>query len=182
VLLLPTTPAGRCRVVALVDGPELPAWQAAGEEDLAELLATRSPRLRGLEVERAHGSHVYRLAAQHAERYVAPGLALLGDAAHVVHPNGGQGMALAVHDAAALADLVAPALHDGCGDPALAVALAAYERRRRAANARALARADRASLLGRPNRLAYAAALAALGVFSLAPGLLARLYSSFGAD
>ena len=180
VLILPTTPAGRCRVVALVRDDQLAGWRSASEAELAGRLADRSPALRGLEVRRAEGSHVYRLARQHAERYWAPGLALVGDAAHVVHPGGGQGMALAVHDVAALAEQAAPALAGP--DHGLDAALERYQRRRRAPNDRAIARADRGARLTRPDPLAFAASRMALLAGSLAPGVLARAYQRFGGE
>jgi 2-octaprenyl-6-methoxyphenol hydroxylase len=41
-----------------------------------------------------------------AERYVAPRLALVGEAAHVIHPVAGQGLNLGIRDVAVLAELV----------------------------------------------------------------------------
>ena len=64
-------------------------------------------------------------AASCAERF-----ALLGDAAHVIHPIAGQGLNLGLHDAAALAESIVDAVRLGL-DPGGADVLAAYERARR---------------------------------------------------
>jgi 2-octaprenyl-6-methoxyphenol hydroxylase len=65
-----------------------------------------------------------------ARRYVAPRFALVGDAAHGVHPLAGQGLNLAFRDVAALVEVVADAVRLGfeAGD---AQALTRYERWRR---------------------------------------------------
>jgi len=68
-----------------------------------------------------------RLAAQ---RYVAQRVALIGDAAHVVHPLAGQGVNLGLLDAAALAQQVASAVASR-EDPGALRVLRAYERWRK---------------------------------------------------
>ncbi|HEX4387849.1 MAG TPA: FAD-dependent monooxygenase [Steroidobacteraceae bacterium] len=65
-----------------------------------------------------------------APRYVSERVALLGDAAHVVHPLAGQGVNLGLLDAAALAQLLGEAVARREDPGALAV-LRAYERWRK---------------------------------------------------
>ncbi len=67
---------------------------------------------------------------QVARRFVAERLALVGDAAHVVHPLAGQGLNLGLRDVAALAETVVGEMRLGL-DPGAPGPLAAYERRRR---------------------------------------------------
>jgi 2-polyprenylphenol 6-hydroxylase len=72
-----------------------------------------------------------RLAAQ---RYVAQRVALIGDAAHVVHPLAGQGANLGLLDAAALAQQVKAAVA-AREDPGAMRVLRAYERWRKSETA-----------------------------------------------
>jgi 2-polyprenylphenol 6-hydroxylase len=65
-----------------------------------------------------------------APRYVAPRVALIGDAAHVVHPLAGQGVNLGLLDAAALAEQLGAAVARREDVGALGV-LRAYERWRK---------------------------------------------------
>lgn len=74
------------------------------------------------------------LSGQHADRYVAPRLALVGDAAHGVHPIHAQGFNMGVADVAALVELVRRHPHD----PGSADVLRGYERARRGPNTRAI--------------------------------------------
>lgn len=64
-----------------------------------------------------------------ARRLVAPRAALLGDAAHRIHPLAGQGINLGFLDAAALCDAIGQALA-GREDPGSMRALRVYEQRR----------------------------------------------------
>jgi 2-polyprenylphenol 6-hydroxylase len=69
----------------------------------------------------------------HADRYVTARVALVGDAAHVVHPLAGQGANLGLLDAAALADVIASGLAER-EDPGAERILRRYERWRRSEN------------------------------------------------
>ncbi|MGE8395163.1 2-octaprenyl-3-methyl-6-methoxy-1,4-benzoquinol hydroxylase [Pseudomonas sp. BIGb0427] len=80
------------------------------------------------------------LRQRHAKRYVAEGLALIGDAAHTIHPLAGQGVNLGFLDAAVLAEEL---LH-------------AYERGERLADIRVLSRFERRRM---PHNLALMAAM-----------------------
>ncbi|MGE0210861.1 MAG: FAD-dependent monooxygenase [Parvibaculaceae bacterium] len=74
--------------------------------------------------------HSHPLTLQIAQRFVGPRLALIGDAAHVVHPIAGLGFNLGLRDVAALAECVADAARLGLDIGAAAV-LERYEAWRR---------------------------------------------------
>jgi len=67
----------------------------------------------------------FPLVRRRAEQWVRPGLALLGDAAHTVHPLAGQGVNLGFRDSRLLAEMLA-----GGGDPGEIGRLTAYAARR----------------------------------------------------
>lgn len=72
----------------------------------------------------------YPLSLVHADDYVAHRLALVGDAAHAIHPIAGQGFNLGLRDVAALAEVIVDTLRLGL-DPGATTALARYQRWRR---------------------------------------------------
>ena len=72
----------------------------------------------------------YPLVLQVARAFVGPRLALLGDAAHVIHPVAGQGLNLALRSVATLAEEIVAQGRLGL-DPGALEPLAAYQRRRR---------------------------------------------------
>ncbi len=72
----------------------------------------------------------YPLAFHLAQSFVAPRLALIGDAGHAIHPIAGQGYNLAVKDIAALAETLGDAKRIGLDLGAMSV-LTRYQRWRR---------------------------------------------------
>lgn len=75
----------------------------------------------------------YPLSAMLVARYVDERLALVGDAAHGIHPIAGQGLNLGFRDVAALAGLVVAAVQAG-EDPGAPALLARYQAARRPDN------------------------------------------------
>lgn len=75
-------------------------------------------------------AHCFPLVQRHARHYVQPHFALVGDAAHSIHPLAGQGVNLGLMDAAVLAEEVVHAWQRGAPWGELST-LRRYERRRR---------------------------------------------------
>ncbi len=76
------------------------------------------------------GVQTFPLRLQIARSFVAPRLALIGDAAHVIHPVAGQGLNLGLKDVAALAEVAIDAMRLG-QDHGAADVLERYQRWRR---------------------------------------------------
>lgn len=133
---------GPIALLPLSDGRSSVVWSTTPEraeealslddDALGESLTKAVDSVLGrLQVEGPRGS--FPLKAQHAKRYVEPGLALVGDAAHSVHPLAGQGANLGFADAEALSAAILSALgrQEHPGD---LPTLRRYERARRGAN------------------------------------------------
>ena len=82
------------------------------------------------EIEVLDGPARFPLGLMLARRYAVSRLALVGDAAHRVHPIAGQGLNLGLKDVAALAEIVVDAVRLGI-DPGSLATLERYERWRR---------------------------------------------------
>lgn len=84
-------------------------------------------------IQAADARHRVELRQRHAKTYAMPGLVLVGDAAHTIHPLAGQGVNLGLLDAAELCDVLRAANQRGERLADLVV-LQRYERRRMGAN------------------------------------------------
>ena len=106
-----------------------PAMMALGEAAFTAEMASRfGDYLGALEVVGPRWS--YPLALHLAERYTDRRLALVGDAAHGIHPIAGQGLNLGLRDVAALAEVIVDTARLGL-DIGDAVPLERYQRWRR---------------------------------------------------
>lgn len=79
------------------------------------------------------GATSFALKRQHAQSYVKTGVALVGDAAHMINPLAGQGVNIGLLDAAALAQVLVDAANRGRDFSSLAT-LQQYESLRRSEN------------------------------------------------
>jgi 2-octaprenyl-6-methoxyphenol hydroxylase len=82
------------------------------------------------EIEAVGPRRAYPIGLWIARAFVGPRLALVGDAAHVIHPIAGQGLNMGLKDVAALAETVVDAARLGL-DPGAAAVLERYQRWRR---------------------------------------------------
>jgi 2-octaprenylphenol hydroxylase len=124
---------GRISVVWSTTEEQAQWAMAACDEDLGDALTAASDHVLGrLRVDGPRG--IFPLRAKHAKDYVKAGVALIGDAAHAVHPLAGQGANLGLQDAATLADVIDVALQQR-EHPGDRPVLRRYERSRKGANA-----------------------------------------------
>jgi 2-octaprenyl-6-methoxyphenol hydroxylase len=138
---LPAGPFAQLPMSATEQAPHVSAIVWTEREPMAARLLSLDDEAWGQEIARRLGPHLgairpigrrwsYPLTAMHAARYTDTRLALVGDAAHGIHPIAGQGLNLGFRDIAALAALVDEAVSTGA-DPGAAALLARYQRQRR---------------------------------------------------
>ena len=126
------------------------------------------------QIELAGDRFTYPLSLSLAERFVAPRVALVGDAAHGVHPIAGQGLNLGLRDVGALAQVMIEAARRGedIGSP---VTLDAYQRWRRFdSTALALGMDTVNRLFSNDNPILRAGRDLGLGLVNRVPGLRRR--------
>nr|WP_299245202.1 UbiH/UbiF/VisC/COQ6 family ubiquinone biosynthesis hydroxylase [uncultured Halomonas sp.] len=134
-----------CSIVWSTTPQEAERLSALSREALSDALATAFEHRLG-KVEVIDDAIEVPLVQRHASRYVEEGLALIGDAAHSIHPLAGQGVNLGFMDAAVLAEEVIEAHQRGAELGDLRI-LSRYARRRRGDNTTMLALMDGFRLL-----------------------------------
>lgn len=163
-------PGGPLAFLPLDDGRSSVVWSlpttdaerllAASDTEFLAALAAQSAGVLG-DLTACTARVGFPLKALHALRYAAPRAALIGDAAHTVHPLAGQGMNLGLLDA----DCIAAVIEDAVlaqEDPGDLKVLRRYERQRKGDNLAMLTAFD---ALNRLFRLPAAVApLRALGL------------------
>lgn len=87
-------------------------YAALSDDEFTQLLTRESHHMLG-DVIQATPRAKFPLKARAAQRYVQEGLALVGDAAHVIHPLAGQGVNIGCLDAAILCDVLLKDLQRG---------------------------------------------------------------------
>jgi len=131
---------GRSSIVWSTDTAEAEALMALPDAAFRERLGEAFHQHLGA-ITAADKRYAFPLRLLHAQNYVAPGVALVGDAAHVIHPMAGQGLNLGLADVEALVAVVVEARKQKKSVGALR-ALQRYERARKADNVEALALVD----------------------------------------
>jgi 2-octaprenylphenol hydroxylase len=123
---------GRVSVVWSTTPEEAESLQACDEAEFSRRVSEASDHVLGrakLDSRRA----AFPLSLWQSNEYVRAHLALVGDAAHTIHPMAGQGVNLGFLDAASLTDVLASAVDAG-EDPSGLRVLRRYERWRRSEN------------------------------------------------
>jgi 2-octaprenyl-3-methyl-6-methoxy-1,4-benzoquinol hydroxylase len=111
---------------------EVSRLKSLAPDELKNELVAAFPECLG-QVERVIGVASFPLKRQHAQHYVKPGVALVGDAAHMINPLAGQGVNIGLLDAAALAEVLVDAAKKSEDIASLSV-LKRYEKERRTEN------------------------------------------------
>ena len=128
VLALLPLPRGQVSMVWSTADAHAQDLLAMNGEELAHAVGdAASHKLGAMRI--AGGAAAFALRRLRATRLIAPRLALLGDAAHTVHPLAGQGLNLGIADAESLAAVIGGrGLEDDCGATVL---FRRYERSRK---------------------------------------------------
>lgn len=159
-------PAGPLAILPMTEQRSCIVWTestARAKDILAQPEEAFTARLAALmggylgEIQLLGAPHSYPLHLVQADRYTAPRTALIGDAAHGIHPIAGQGVNLGYRDVAVLTDLLEETKSLGL-DPGSDSLLAHYQRWRRFDATSMMATTDLLNRLFSNNMLVFRAA------------------------
>jgi 2-polyprenylphenol 6-hydroxylase len=123
---------GRCSIVWSLDDDKIESMLALDDVAFAAALEQAFEYRLGA-VTSVSMRAVFPLGHGHVDTYIRPGVALIGDAAHQIHPLAGQGANLGIMDAACLAQVIGQAKAAG-RDWSAPHTLRKYERWRKGDN------------------------------------------------
>ncbi|MET0029514.1 MAG: UbiH/UbiF/VisC/COQ6 family ubiquinone biosynthesis hydroxylase [Candidatus Thiodiazotropha sp.] len=123
---------GRCSIVWSTSPDQAAELMALDDSEFCRRLTQASESILG-EIQSIGPRGVFPLRLANAQTYIQPGLALIGDAAHAMHPLAGQGVNLGLMDAMTLADVLNDARLARRSLGSMAT-LRRYERARKGAN------------------------------------------------
>lgn len=130
--LLPLPELNQCSIVWSLNSSSADRLLALPEaEFIAEL--NQACQLKPAKVTAISERAAFPLQLRHADSYIKPGLALVGDAAHIIHPLAGQGVNIGLLDAATLSEVILNAHRHGRDIGSLHT-LQKYQRQRHADN------------------------------------------------
>ncbi len=139
IALLPLAD-GRSSIVWSTGTDRAQSLMQLGDDDFMEEVAEATDHVLGA-ITSVSPRASFPLRALHARQYCVPRVALIGDAAHTIHPLAGQGMNLGLLDAAVLVEELQRAVDRG-EDPGDLRVLRRYERRQKGRNLRTLLAMD----------------------------------------
>ena len=170
--VLPLT-SDRSSIVWSLDRDQARAIAALDDDDFISVLSPHIAEITGA-VSLAGPRFSYPLSLTLANQYIAERIALIGDAAHGVHPIAGQGLNLGLRDVAALAECLVDAARRG-EDIGFATTLDRYQGWRRFDSTSLALGMDRVNaLFSNNNPVLRAARLAGMNAINAVPALRRR--------